>query len=153
MAFWKKSEDPWDMDPGKRKKQTGWYETHASVETPPAPPVPEVVEKAVENVENSEKEQAEVCPRCGGEMAPGRLSSGRDDIVWRDGAEPERFVDFLMEGGERIRPDRAWRCRKCNRVVFTLKDQLTPWTEKTSFHEYVDQWNEREEREKKAGSG
>ena len=31
MAFWKKSEDPWDIDPEKRKKQseTTWWEQDA----------------------------------------------------------------------------------------------------------------------------
>ena len=38
MAFWKKSEDPWDIDPEKRKKQTtaAFWENDAPAETDPA---------------------------------------------------------------------------------------------------------------------
>ena len=38
MAFWKKSDDPWDIDPEKRKKQstTTWWEQEAPAETEPS---------------------------------------------------------------------------------------------------------------------
>ncbi len=150
MAFWKKSDDPWDRKPGKQKKaETAWWEQDPVV-TEPVETAAETVEKSVESVENTEKRGMESCPWCGGEMVSGRLSSGRDGIYWREGAEPERLLEFLMEGGERLRPDRAWRCRGCGRVVFTLQGSGTLWEEKTSFHEYVDQWNAMEEQERRS---
>ena len=62
MAFWKKSDDPWDRKPEK-KTGAAWRE-------PPEPreEVVPVVENCVENVEKS-VETVEVCPWCGGEIS------------------------------------------------------------------------------------
>lgn len=61
MAFWKKSDDPWDRKPEK-KTQAAWWEQPA-----PGEEVVPSVEKPVENVEK-DVEAVEVCPWCGGEQ-------------------------------------------------------------------------------------
>ena len=88
MAFWKKSEDSWDIDPDERRlasepaeKAPGlldtlrgdwdamraeWQETRESLKLPP-----------------------EKCPWCGKDMEQGFLMGGRG-VVWHRASPPER---------------------------------------------------------------
>ena len=69
MFFRKKSEDPWDIDPNKRK-------------VTPAAPQEEV--KAAEELPEETTEEAPACPWCGKEMIRGYLRSGKGGIFLRD---------------------------------------------------------------------
>ena len=124
MAFWKKSEDPWDLEPDKRRPAAeeeeaekgsddgsllqdlrAWNETRkaekARRETPPVP-IP--------------------CPWCGKDMLGGYLYTGRDAIVWA-----RKRPGFLSVDRERLRIDdeggvfssykTAWRCESCEKLV------------------------------------
>lgn len=83
MPFWRKSEDPWDMEPEKRRTWT------AGELQPPAADgeawkVPWEKETAEEQTPS-----AMSCPWCGQEMRMGYLVGGRDAVrlVWeRPGA-------------------------------------------------------------------
>lgn len=88
MAFWKKSADPWDIDPDERRlasepaeKAPGlldtlrgdwdamraeWQETRESLKLPP-----------------------EKCPWCGKDMEQGFLMGGRG-VAWHRASPPER---------------------------------------------------------------
>ena len=148
MAFWKRSDDPWDRKPGQRPSETVWRETgHAEEKEVP------LVEKSVENVENSPK-TGEICPWCGEMMLSGHIYGGRDGTLWREGAR-QRLLDSLFAQQSprqlNVRGDKpSWYCEKCEKLVISASGLEIPVAEqRTSFHEYVDQWNESEARRKK----
>lgn len=148
MAFWKKSDDPWDRKPGKRPTETACRGTGAAEEKE----VP-LVEKSVENVENSPK-TGEICPWCGEMMLSGYIYSGRDGTWWREGERQGLLDSLFAEQIPRqlnVRGDKpSWYCEKCEKLVISASGLETPVAEqRTSFHEYVDQWNESEARRKK----
>ena len=76
MAFWKKSEDPWDRKPERKPMETVWRETEPAEEKD----VP-MEEKSVENVENSPK-TGKNCLWCGEIMRVGSICSRRNG-AWR----------------------------------------------------------------------
>lgn len=136
MAFWKKSDDPWDRKPEK-KTGAAWRE-------PPEPreEVVPVVENCVENVEKS-VETVEVCPWCGGEMELGYLCGGRGVYYQSWQANGRRFrVD--NEGGLFYSYRRTWYCRKCERMVMNaagMEDESSPLSHKPlSYREQMELW-------------
>ena len=81
MAFWKKSDDPWDMDPAKERAKRDrepienpldalrdWNEERKA--------------KAAEKQAELEAQPKEICPWCGREMERGYFPGGRDGITW-----------------------------------------------------------------------
>lgn len=135
MAFWKKSEDPWDIDPEKQRRTVplpdenerdpdtslledlrAWNEARKEKKAPRETP-PEPIS----------------CPWCGKEMAlrylwgargvylgekrPGLFSSGLSDDNW----------DFLVEGNPLIGSYKtAWYCKDCRKLVVDLPDPPSP---------------------------
>ena len=128
MAFWKKSADPWDIDPDERRlasepaeKAPGlldtlrgdwdamraeWQETRESLKLPP-----------------------EKCPWCGKEMERGYLLSGQW-IYWQR-KRPTALslrghaADALVintEGGTLAGYRTAWRCGACEKMVLDVAD-------------------------------
>ena len=83
MPFWRKSEDPWDMEPEKRRTWTAGE---------PQPPAADGEAWKVPGEKETAEEQtpsAMTCPWCGQEMRMGYLVGGRDAVrlVWeRPGA-------------------------------------------------------------------
>ena len=135
MAFWKKSEDPWDMDPSKKKREPTVYHT-----------VPEEVSGLKDEPED-EGFLAEVaglfkkksdpleelppmnCPWCGKEMTKGYLMGGRDAMRWSV-EKPgtifgSAFLDTVQIRDEDIWNNykTCWHCIPCRRLVVDVPEQ------------------------------
>ena len=145
MAFWKKSDDPWDIDPEKRKKQseTTWWEQEAPAreETDAAPEKQgERLGDALKNLNKKKKEEApivpEKCPWCGKEMTWGCIMGGRDTVQWQNWkpkglfnlslAEDQERYDLMDEGGllDNLYKT-AWWCRDCGKMVMDFAPERT----------------------------
>ena len=147
MAFWKKSDDPWDRKPGKQT--TNWYENETpAVENPAAEdPVGAESGRPPERAAAAEK-----CPWCGGEMLMGHLDGGRDATIWREGERKGPwgllFSDTTPRQMTIKESEPSWYCEKCGKLVVSASGLDLPIAQqKTSFHEYVDQWKAAEEKE------
>lgn len=109
VAFWKKSEDPWEQRPEKKKAGPAPQEAQA-------PPWVHVKEAPA----------AMVCPWCGEPMLWGNLfSSGRSlGMTWEEGREKsflESFgVDDRTKRLELGRSEEAWYCTECRRLVLDI---------------------------------
>lgn len=142
MAFWKKSEDPWDIDPEKRKKQT------------PAPDLfndrdwgqeePEEQRGLLDTVREQwtarwkEKREAlrlppEPCPWCGKDMEQGFLT-GAKGISWWRGVPDAKALWLGTGGANTMRVDvegvlatykTAWYCPACEKLVLDASDLET----------------------------
>ena len=150
MAFWNKSEDPWDMDPSKRRPAVREGEGE---QDPDAGSLLDDL-RAWNEERKEKKARREVppepipCPWCGGEMEVGYLIGGRDAVRLvreRPGAL-RLFEDPLYIRGDgtfwcdyKI----AWTCPKCRKLVLDL-----PEPEETSYAEelrdYAQQANQHE---------
>lgn len=120
MAFWKKSDDPWDMNPEKRKKKSdkAWQMS----ETQPEKPAPELTPPPWARKEEPLEQRD--CPWCGQAMRAGHLydsSRGMQyGMRWIEG-ETRGFLDSLFEK-ERPRVDfgdcmAAWYCEDCRKMT------------------------------------
>ena len=91
MPFWKKGEDPWDLQPeaGAKPRMTSaqdtptlfeelrdWNEARRERKTQRETPPP-----------------ATACPWCGQDMETGWIAGGRDGIQWWSGWPPRSLVD------------------------------------------------------------
>ena len=111
MAFWKKSEDPWDRKPEKK-----------STAPAPAPEPP-----AWAQVKQPPKPMN--CPWCGKEMLSGNLygstsRSAASPLTWREGGHkswlerigtPEQ-EQYLVLGSY----EEAWYCTDCQKMVLDV---------------------------------
>ena len=111
MAFWKKSEDPWDRKPEQK----------------PAAPVPAPEPPAWAQVKQPPKPMN--CPWCGREMLSGNLygstsRSAAQPLTWREGAHkswlerigtPEE-EQYLALGSY----EEAWYCTECRKLVLDV---------------------------------
>ena len=148
MAFWKKSEDPWDIDPEKRKKQTtaAFWENDAPAETDPVgaasgrpeeAPRGQSLGESIKGFFGGKKEDApitpEKCPWCGKDMEWGRIDGGRDySVMWRNWKprgflgifQPEdaREIDLLDEGDGLWCYKTVWYCRDCGKMTLEIKN-------------------------------
>ena len=148
MAFWKKSEDPWDIDPEKRKKQTtaAFWENDAPAETDPVgaasgrpeeEPRGQSLGESIKGFFGGKKEDApitpEKCPWCGKDMEWGRIDGGRDySVMWRNWkprgflglSQPDnaREIDLLDEGDGLRCYKTIWYCRDCGKMTLEIKN-------------------------------
>lgn len=135
MAFWNKSEDPWDREPG----------TH-SVNYSESPLDRDGEEEGLLNVirdwakekKASERDRLvlppELCPWCGGEMEQGYLTGGRG-VFWNRGV-PDTKSKWLGAGaGNVLQVDddgvfftykTAWHCPSCEKMVFSSAGLTSP---------------------------
>ncbi|MDY3983923.1 PF20097 family protein [Dysosmobacter sp.] len=146
MAFWKKSEDPWDMKPKPVRT--------VSSAAPEGDEEPESLLDSVrdwaEKKRSAEKSQltlpVEKCPWCGGEMEQGFLSGGRG-VYWTRGV-PDTKTKWLGAGMEnQLRVDEegalftyrtAWLCPTCRKLAADLSDASdTP--EGRTQEEYIEE--------------
>jgi len=120
MAFWKKSEDPWDIDPNKRKKAVA--------------PQTEVTETEEAEAPAEAKEDAPACPWCGKEMIRGYLRSGKGGIFLRDD-EPYWTGALGDMGGLPIAREggmlaglyaSCWQCKSCRKLVADIPGERRP---------------------------
>lgn len=134
MAFWKKSEDPWDWDPSKKRPAP----RPAEPKEPQANPLDSLKQwnedrksKAKER-EEAKRLPPEKCPWCGKDMEQGFLTGGRDTVRWYPGIykyEPLRRLDST--GGIEVEDEgsiwsglykTAWLCRECKKAVFDMPE-------------------------------
>ena len=148
MAFWKKSEDPWDIDPEKRKKQTtaAFWENDAPAETDPVgaasgrpeeAPKGQSLGESIKGFFGGKKEEApiipEKCPWCGKDMERGYIDGGRDySVMWRNWkprgflglSQPDnaREIDLLDEGDGLRCYKTIWYCQDCGKMTLEIKN-------------------------------
>ena len=127
MAFWKKSEDPWDMDPAKQRRSPA-AEVPGDAEERKNPL--DTLKDWVGEKQAAQRERltlpAEKCPWCGQDMEQGYLSGGRS-VFWSRGV-PDTKAKWLGAGHENtLRVDdegilftykTAWRCPACEKMMF-----------------------------------
>lgn len=117
MAFWKKSEDPWDPDPAARKRAPASTETAA----------PDGMR----------------CPWCGGAMLRGYLDAVSGGEIWWTaglpnpkanllGADPKQSL-LVSDEGVFFTYKTAWHCRKCEKMVLDAQGIRRPYA--TAFDE------------------
>ena len=143
MAFWKKSEDPWDMKP----RPVGTVSPAAAERDEEPETLLDSVRDWAEKKRSAEKSQltlpAEKCPWCGKEMEPAYLNGGRDGVYWHK-ERPEVLFGNLE--AERLDTDGtfwnryklAWYCPACRKLAADLPDAPdTP--ESRTQQEYIDE--------------
>ncbi len=132
MPFWKKSDDPWDIDPAKAREKRAKQERE-----PIENPLNTLrdwnegrkAEAAARQAE-LEAQPKEGCPWCGREMERGYLQGGRDRITWTPGflttkaawlgpdkAARERRMQVDDEGAALTTYKTAWYCQDCEKMV------------------------------------
>lgn len=133
MAFWKKSEDPWDWDPSKKRPAPQPAEPQEPRENPL-----DTLKQWNEDRKTKAKEKEEAkrlppekCPWCGKDMEQGFILGGRDAVRWYPGVYKFEFfrgldgdaIDLCNEGGAFSGLYKtAWLCRDCKKAVFTMPD-------------------------------
>lgn len=135
MAFWKKSEDPWDIDPEKKKREapvnlfeaesdpedggnegTFWDELAGVFKKKPAEEQPE--------------QPPEKCPWCGQDMIKSYLVSGRDTMRLTEkkpslllgtlGYDSVDICDADSWGNSKT----CWHCKPCRKLVVDVPEQV-----------------------------
>lgn len=131
MPFWKKSEDPWDIDPEKQRRPT------PPPEDGQADPDTGLLEdlRAWNEARKEKKARQEMppepipCPWCGKEMEPRYVWGARG--VYLGEKRPTLFSsgfsddnqDFLDEGNPLICSYKTvWICRDCQKLVADLPE-------------------------------
>ena len=118
MAFWKKSEDPWDQKPGDRKKES----------------LPENKEMLPPSWARPPKEAPPPadCPWCGQPMLSGNIygnagRSGSARITWIEGAD-KSFLERIGTSSERSftlgAVEEAWYCETCGKMVLDVQAEM-----------------------------
>lgn len=122
MAFWKKSEDPWDRKPERRSTP----QPRPGEETPEEPGILEEL-KDWNEARKAERETPPdpiPCPWCGKMMEPGQLTGGRG-VYWAPGV-PTTVEKWILPQREQLRVDTegvfytyqtAWFCEDCRKLV------------------------------------
>ena len=129
MPFWKKSEDPWDIDPEKRKKQPVYsYEPEPEPEEAPA----EARKWPWQKQEEPEDVAPETCPWCGKPMERAYLYSGRDKLRLSE-EKPSAFWGTMMwdtvvfsDDGFWVTHKSCWQCKTCRKVVADFPEPEEP---------------------------
>ena len=99
MPFWKKSEDPWDIDPNQRRAASEPAEKESGL-------VDTIREEwdAMQKERQEKRKKLELppekCPWCGKDMERGFLMGGRG-VAWHRGI-PTGKAQWLSPGGENI---------------------------------------------------
>ena len=127
MPFWRKSEDPWDMEPEKRRTWTAGE---------PQPPAADGEAWKVPGEKETAEEQtssAMTCPWCGKDMEQGFLMSGRG-VFWYRGIPTGKARWLSPGGGNIMRVDTegflttyhtAWYCPDCKKMTIDAADLQT----------------------------
>ena len=143
MAFWKKSEDPWDMDPHQRRPA---IREEDAKQDPDAGSLLDDLrtwneERKVKKARRDAPPAPMACPWCGQEMEAGYLYTGRDMIYWsrqKPGVlGPLMDSDRLWvdhEGGFLAHYKTAWHCTACRKMVLDTT-QVRPRNEESEWDE------------------
>ncbi len=133
MAFWKKSEDPWDIDPSKRKREPAVYavpEEGSGLEHEPENEsfLAEVAGLFKKKPDPIEALPGLICPWCGKEMTKGYLLGGRDAMCWSE-EKPgavfgSAFLDTVQIRDEGLLSNykTCWHCIPCRRLVVDVPE-------------------------------
>ena len=138
MPFWKKSEDPWDRKPEKRRPII-----QEALEEPKKSPLEALEDwnakrKADAKAKDAEKLlPPEKCPWCGKDMTQGYMITGRDPIHWYPGIYKMAWFYRDKSGSFRVDMDGdftmykiTWHCESCQKMVFdasNLKSLADPY--------------------------
>lgn len=139
MAFWNRGEDPWDIDPAKRR---------AKSERKSREPMENPLDRLRTWNEDRKARQAEedaaqdavimACPWCGKPMRRGYISSGRGGVIWTPGRLTARRAwlgPSKKEAEDRLRVDNegefvtfktVWYCPDCEKMVLDAKGLRHP---------------------------
>ena len=158
MAFWKKSEDPWDIDPEKRKRN---HEA-TTFETAEEPENGETDEGLLAEIAGLFKKKAEeepeqppmICPWCGQEMVKSYLTGGRDNVVLTE-EKPGAFLGTTFmettlisdEGGWGSYKS-CWHCVSCRKLVVDVpekKEESFGWDDNPTSSDTTEQQTGEEE--------
>lgn len=132
MPFWKKSEDPWDIDPSRRP---------APEPAEKSPGLTDTLREGWNTMREQRKEKQEKlrlppekCPWCGKDMEQGFLSGVKGGVFWQRGVPTGKAL-WLGAGSENtIRVDTegilstyhtAWYCPDCKRMTIDASDLQT----------------------------
>lgn len=128
MAFWKKSEDPWDADPAKERAKRDREPVENPLDTLRDWNEERRAKAAAKQAE-LEARPKEVCPWCGKEMERGYIQSARYGIIWTPGfftaraawlgphrEAREKQLRLDDEGGFSTYKT-VWYCRACEKMV------------------------------------
>ena len=142
MAFWKKkSEDPWDMDPNKKRNRAVYHEREIEL---PSEPVPQPVsrtrkqedeglampESAAEPEVQEEPEIGPECPWCGQPMTRAYLLGGQNLLCFTE-QRPRVFWGSLGHEKTYLGDDvgfwsgsgsyqSCWQCKPCYKLVIDI---------------------------------
>ena len=154
MAFWKKSDDPWDRKP--EKQQTIWRENDAPAE--PAPPSePDRLtpkEERIRNIIEGPKAAPvvpEKCPWCGQDMKRVYIFS-KSFTKWSYEMPGGWLQDYeiLEDVGGLFDPvyKQGSYCESCEKMTLNVKKPRPPHKDPNTFEDYARQWKEMEARER-----
>lgn len=124
VPFWKKSEDPWDIEPGRQISPTEEPEEDREGLLDTVKAWGEKLKTSLRKEEEPEG-TPERCPWCGKDMEKGYVTGGRDPVRW------SRKKPGLLRGCDSaaVRVDdegnfftykTAWYCRDCGKLVLAL---------------------------------
>ena len=129
MAFWKKSDDPWDRKPTKptytafeeepKEKEKGLLEEMRTE-------IRDWQEKKKAAAEAEANMPAEICSWCGKEMDKGYLSAGsvvswtptKPGVLFGNTFADESIV--VTDEGSMVSYKLCWYCRDCNKMTMTV---------------------------------
>ena len=134
MAFWKKSEDPWDIDPNQAPARLQNRRKKPPVCWIPSGGIGTLCGRNGRRHGKSLKLPPEKCPWCGKDMEQGFLMGGRG-VVWHRGIPAGKAL-WLRPGRENImRVDTqgdiltayhtAWYCPECKKMTIDAADLQT----------------------------
>lgn len=142
MPFWKKSEDPWDMEPGKAEPIAEEAEKQEGLMA---------AQEAYDETGDTERKTVEPCPWCGKDMEVGYLYASGESIRWLD-APPGAVLGAALAGKEIYVSDEGvvtqyktcWYCGSCRRLAVQLKrsENGAPWSSQEcaeEFRKYAEQ--------------
>ena len=122
MAFWKKSDDPWDIDPAKKRRE----EPVSLFEAEPEEPEEKegVLSGLFKKKEPEAAPEAIPCPYCGAMMRAGYLSAERGMLRWTP-EKPGLFAGslfasemiYLSDEGEWQFYKTCHICEACRKLV------------------------------------
>ncbi len=142
MAFWKKSEDPWDLTPEKRRTEMPREETEEKDS------LRETVQSLAKELKEcfaappEEEPEPQACPWCGRVMQRGYLISGQW-VYWQT-KKPRALslrghaADALVintEGGLSASYKTAWHCPDCHKIVLDVTPPPAPQWERPTPEE------------------
>ena len=127
MPFWKKSEDPWDIDPEKRKRKQAAVAFEAAEESAEEDSdggiLAEIADLFKKKSDLIEALPDMNCPWCGKEMTKGYLMGGRDTMRWSEERPGAVFGAAFLNTVEIRDADiwsnykTCWHCVSCRKLV------------------------------------